>query len=452
MLQKPQRRTDSSDGDAVRVWRRDRIEVNLGPAVRTPQGYLRTHAAVAVPGILPYEDLNGNVVRELITADELHKTDSLQTLASVPMTIEHPEEDVTPENVGELGVGSVGEEVEILKETGHVRITLVIRRKDGLQAVKNGKLEVSPGYTTIIDPTPGVHPVFGPYDAVQTNRRYNHLAIVDEARGGPTIRLRADGARSAVSRLDALPPKAAPTNPAPPAGDFMNPHLLTLAALLSLPYSQRADGTVHRTDQGEEEGEPVGEAKLLSAIAEAIGGLQDAIAGAGASEGEGDAGGEEAAALKTELEATLAKVAELEGALAALSKEKTDAEEEEQAKTDKAELGELDKLATALKFDTAAWRDDTKNDARKLDLVRHKGIVDKDATPEPAAVNGMIQVLFSSHKTDDTRSDAGAWKRLNDQVDGKPPTENDDDDRRDSKAAADPFKARIAKARADANA
>ena len=43
-----------------------------------------------------------------------------------------------------------------------------------------------------MDETPGVHPIYGEYDAVQTARLYNHTALVQEARGGDTVRIRAD--------------------------------------------------------------------------------------------------------------------------------------------------------------------------------------------------------------------------------------------------------------------
>ena len=107
-----QRRTDSADAP-VRVHRRDRAQ--MLPGERTRDGYLRVHAMIARPGVMEYADLDGTIVRELIPADELHRADSLRTLASVPVTLGHPEEDVTPDNVSSYGVGSVGEEVAVLE-------------------------------------------------------------------------------------------------------------------------------------------------------------------------------------------------------------------------------------------------------------------------------------------------------------------------------------------------
>jgi hypothetical protein len=131
---------------------------------------------------------------------------------------------VTPDNVGHLGVGDLDGEVtaEAPEAGGFVRVKLAIRRADAIQAVKGGKTELSPGYVTLLDPTPGVDPEFGPYDAVQRDRRYNHLAIVDVARGGPEIRLRADGARTQYHRQRHR------------EDSTMNPTLIALLSLLGV--------------------------------------------------------------------------------------------------------------------------------------------------------------------------------------------------------------------------
>lgn len=173
------------------VFRYDRAE--LGPARRTAEGYLLCEAFVAKPGIMEYYQADGTIIRELLPEDTLRDAQSSVTLASKPVTLEHPEEMVGPDNIAQYAVGDVGEEV-FVTEDGWLKVRMAVRRKDAIDAIARGKSEVSPGYQTEIDFTPGVHPEFGQYDAVQKVRRYNHLAIVDIARGGPQIRLRADSA------------------------------------------------------------------------------------------------------------------------------------------------------------------------------------------------------------------------------------------------------------------
>jgi hypothetical protein len=193
------RRCDSADDGMVQ--RYDRAE--LRPLHRTTEGYLFCEGDIAKPGILEYRQPDGSVIRELIAADQLHRADSLGTMARKPVTLEHPDEDVTPANVGALGVGDVDGEIEVV-EGGYVRIRMCIRRQDAIDAIMAGKRELSPGYRCRIDPTPGVHPEFGPYDQAQVGRVYNHHAICDKARGGATIHLRADSADAVA--VTSLPP------------------------------------------------------------------------------------------------------------------------------------------------------------------------------------------------------------------------------------------------------
>jgi len=54
------------------------------------------------------------------------------------------------------------------------------------------------GYDAELDPTPGVAPSGERYDAIQTARTYNHIALVQQARGGSTLALRLDDAGDAT--------------------------------------------------------------------------------------------------------------------------------------------------------------------------------------------------------------------------------------------------------------
>lgn len=176
----------------TRVQRYDRG--HLRNAVRTAEGYYLVEGYVSRPGVLEYVEANGSTRRELVLPEELHRADSLETLARKPVTLEHPDEFLTPENVGEHSVGDVDGEVEIERLNGFVRVKMAVRRADGIAAIDAGICELSPGYVCDLDPTPGTHPEFGPYDAIQRNRRYNHTAITRAGRAGPQVRLRKDSA------------------------------------------------------------------------------------------------------------------------------------------------------------------------------------------------------------------------------------------------------------------
>lgn len=193
-----QTRRDDAGDDAPR-WDGVRVDRGqLGKPVRRPDGTLLVEAFAVRPGIYEYRDGAGNVTRELVPLQTI--TDSAVGLARAPVTLRHPGEDVTPDNVQKYGVGDTDGET-VIADNGYQRVKLAIRRRDAVDEVESGRMvEVSPGYKVRLDRTPGTDPVFGEYDAVQSAREYNHLAIVDRARGGPDIRLRADCAVQVTER------------------------------------------------------------------------------------------------------------------------------------------------------------------------------------------------------------------------------------------------------------
>lgn len=217
------RRDATDDGVVLRsVHRFDRGE--LRPMERTPEGFLMVEGFIARPGVMEYRTSDGGSVRELIEEVELHDAVSLGSLAMKPVTNDHPTEDVTPDNAARLSVGAVDPEIDVVKIGGFVRIRFVVQNRDAIDAIDSGKRELSPGYRCEIDPTPGTHPVYGRYDARQLRRRYNHAAIVDRARGGSEIRLRADSAQQTT------PPTAPPLS----TEAFMHPSLVALLTLLGV--------------------------------------------------------------------------------------------------------------------------------------------------------------------------------------------------------------------------
>jgi len=219
----PTARLRLDSADTPDVYREDRAPLPAG--VWTAEGFFLTTADVVKPGILEYRRADGSIRRELVPEEELRDPASLATLARKPVTLEHPRggQLVTPENVAELGVGDADGEV-MVSDDGYVRIKIAVRRADALDAIRAGKQEVSPGYLCRLDETPGEHPKYGRYDAVQHDRRYNHIAITDRARGGRDIRLRADSDE-----------RITPANPTP-EGNMKN-----LGFILALAKAGQAD-------------------------------------------------------------------------------------------------------------------------------------------------------------------------------------------------------------------
>lgn len=133
------------------------------------------------------------IVRLWRPESEVFHRDSMATFAGAPVTIEHPGESVTPKNWKDYAVGETASD-EIVRDGEIVKVPFMLRDARAIQAIEDGKHEVSMGYSSTVDFTPGTIPdgqadAGQAYDAVQRNIRINHLAIVDKARGGPALRI-----------------------------------------------------------------------------------------------------------------------------------------------------------------------------------------------------------------------------------------------------------------------
>lgn len=169
---------------------------------RTPIGGLRVDAAITRCGILVYRDTAGNEFREFVPPDEVFRDDSLATLRDAPVTDGHPSDLVTPDTFRSVSRGHVA---DTPRRDGDLACApLAIDDAGLIREVDSGeRKDISAGYVCDIDPTPGVYEG-QPYDRVQRNRRYNHVAVLPPGAGraGPEVSLRMDGAAVQV-RADA---------------------------------------------------------------------------------------------------------------------------------------------------------------------------------------------------------------------------------------------------------
>ena len=250
------RRSDAGNEDNPLITEQRRDRGFLRAPVRTAQGFLLAEGVAALAGVHDYlvrdPDGKARIVRELIEDDVL-RADAGQ-IGRLPLTLHHPLEDVSPENIDELGVGEVGERVKFIEDAqgGYVQVSVCTRRADAIAAVLDGTAgELSFGYEVMVDPTPGVHPIHGSYDQRQVRRIYNHLALVDQARHGPDARLRVDRGDDlsedfiglqlphdrlkSIQTIDAQPTTTPIKTPAPSGQGGSMEFLRALAAQLKIP-------------------------------------------------------------------------------------------------------------------------------------------------------------------------------------------------------------------------
>lgn len=167
-------------------------KITLDGSRRTGDGYLAANARVARTGIQTY--LGREVgkpdlaqVKVYRPESEVFSTDALRSFAHRPVTNDHPPEAVSARNWKTHSVGMTGD--EIARDGTFVRVPMVVMDQAAIDDVEGGKRELSMGYACDLDWTAGMTPEGEAYDAVQTNIRGNHLAIVAAGRAGHSCRI-----------------------------------------------------------------------------------------------------------------------------------------------------------------------------------------------------------------------------------------------------------------------
>ena len=176
------------------------------PFERTAEGFLKGRAIVTSIGVFTYKRKDGTIQRELRLPEEVFSFETLNSMKLKPVTLNHPSELVTSDNADKLQVGSLGDNpsrttqwhdtpYDEITDGINCAIDMVITNKDAVDAVLNGKDNLSMGYTCDLEMAqPGATWCGVEYDFIQRNIRYNHCAIVDSARAGDNakIELRVD--------------------------------------------------------------------------------------------------------------------------------------------------------------------------------------------------------------------------------------------------------------------
>lgn len=146
----------------------------------TGAGALRVPVSISRPGDLQYYTPDG-VVIESRPKEEAFAEDSVQSLEGLPVTWDHPDGYVTPENWKELAIGHLDDP---RVEGDWVVADAIISDENAINNIlKLGVEFVSAGYGTDVE------------DGIQRNVRYNHLAILPPGktpRAGAGARLHLD--------------------------------------------------------------------------------------------------------------------------------------------------------------------------------------------------------------------------------------------------------------------
>ena len=161
----------------------------------TPEGFLRVRARIGRSGIHLYRAAElgtpagfapDDTIRVYRPADEVFGAESMASFSAKPVTDGHPPAMVDATNWKRYAVGQSGPEV--VRDGDHLSTDLLITDADAVTRVEGGA-QLSNGYLADFDFTPGTTPEGEDYDAVQSNIRGNHIALVAAGRCGGTCRV-----------------------------------------------------------------------------------------------------------------------------------------------------------------------------------------------------------------------------------------------------------------------
>lgn len=179
-----------------------RFDLDTQPRIeRMPNGAYRISARATRVGVLEYVLPDGSIRRELRLPEDVFSEDSMRSLRGVALTDLHPAQPVTPDNWAQLARGHIGDDVR--PDGIYLACTAVVSHADMIGLIdRQLRHDLSCGYTTQLELKGGVWEG-QPYDAIQRNIVYNHVAAGPRewGRAGTDVSLRVDGGYSTLPEM-----------------------------------------------------------------------------------------------------------------------------------------------------------------------------------------------------------------------------------------------------------
>ena len=190
----------------------DYISFNKDAAELQPNGFLNVLANLTRTGVFVYSKISPDgtieTIRQLRLPEEVFSEEALASLIGIPVTNDHPRKLISPENASDYIVGMSSDRpkkvfapVQNGDTEEYVQQLVTFFDQDTIDQVSSGeKTQMSLGYTTELEDSAGVWKG-QKYDVIQRNIRYNHLSLVDKARGGHNCKVLLDD-KEVVVQLD----------------------------------------------------------------------------------------------------------------------------------------------------------------------------------------------------------------------------------------------------------
>ena len=136
----------------------------------TEDGFLKVKVILARAGVFPYHEKDGSISREAKLPEDILSNTTIESAKGIPVTDEHPKEFVNTSNYSKLVKGNVS---EIKTEDNYLMGLATIYDQSLIEAIKNGKKEVSIGFRADVVDENGVFENQN-YDKIQRNIVINH--------------------------------------------------------------------------------------------------------------------------------------------------------------------------------------------------------------------------------------------------------------------------------------
>ena len=159
---------------------------------RTPEGYLQGCIRVSCAGVFRYLGEDGKTLDRVLRSEaEVGDPVSVASANSKPVTLRHPNESVTVENISKYEVGFTGTDAYF--DGIDLWVTITITDKKAIEAIESGKVAaVSMGYdveSIEVNEDPLNNWRGTEYNKIQHGIRYNHVALVYAGRAGESVEI-----------------------------------------------------------------------------------------------------------------------------------------------------------------------------------------------------------------------------------------------------------------------
>lgn len=147
---------------------------------------------IARVGVFPYRKQDGDIAFEAKLPQYLLSDSTVKSANEKPITDDHPAGNlVNANNAKSLARGFTSSNAHV--DGDYLKVDMTLTDSDLIDKVKNGKQELSIGFSTEVVDQPGEYQGMR-YDSIQTGIVINHVAVVKRGRAGHTVRITGDSA------------------------------------------------------------------------------------------------------------------------------------------------------------------------------------------------------------------------------------------------------------------